>query len=112
MEKEFRCVGEVFGVFWGCYTPAFKLTKKCTWAPPTWSEQLGGSRDGCGLGWGGVLVGGKRVGREGRLEGLSCNVGVPCSMLSHMCGSWYFLRFLFNVGSLTLINIASFMVLE
>ena len=46
----------------------------------------------------------------GRLEGLSCSVGMSCSMLSQMCGSWYFPRFLFNVGSLTLMNIA--MVLE
>ena len=35
----------------------------------------------------------------GRLEGLSCNVGDACSRWSHICGSWYFPRFLFNVGS-------------
>ena len=63
-----------------------------------------------GWGEGGVPVGDGRG--EGRLEGLSCNIGVSCSILSHTCGSWYFPRFLFNVGSLTLMNIASFMVLE
>ena len=52
------------------------------------------------------------MGEWGRLEGLSCNIGVFCSILFHTCGSWYFPRFLFNTGSLTLMNIASFMVLE
>ena len=41
----------------------------------------------CGLEWG--LCTGKEQGvaEEGRLEGLSCNVGDACSMLSHTCGS-------------------------
>ena len=85
--------------------PAFNIYQEMYMAPCLeW-----GGRGGCGLGWGGVLLGGKGNGGK---EGLSCNIGIPCSMLSHMCGSWYFPRFLFNIGSLTLVNIASFMVLE
>ena len=65
------------------------------------------------MGWsGGGVPGVNGRGERGRLEGLSCNIGVSCSILSHTCSSWYFPRFLFNVGSLTLMNIASFMVLE
>ena len=41
----------------------------------------------------------------GMLEGLSCSVCMSCSMLSQTCRSWYFPRFLFNVGSLTLLTI-------
>ena len=107
MGKELGCVGRCLEAYWGVLPPAFNTYQEM-YMGLTWSEQLGGE---CGLGWGGVLVG-EGVGREGKLEGLSCNVCVPCSMLSHMCGSWYFPRFLFNIGSLTLINIASFMVLE
>ena len=42
---------------------------------------------------------------------LSCRVGVSCSVGSQMCGSWYFPMFLLHEGSLTLMNIASFMFL-
>ena len=56
---------------------------------------------------------GEGVGDAGRwLEGMSCSIGDACSMLSHMCGSWYFPKFLFKVGSLTHMNMASLMVLE
>ena len=49
---------------------------------------------------------------EGRQEGLSCSIGDACSMLSHMCSSWYFPKFLFRVGSLTHMNMTCLMVLE
>ena len=62
------------------------------------------------IGYGGVR-GGVGVGEVGRLEGLSCSVGDAWSMLSHMCSSWYFPKFLFRIGSLTHMNMASLMVL-
>ena len=55
---------------------------------------------------------GEGVGEEGRLGGLSCSIGDAFSMLPHMCRSWYFPKFLFRVGSLTHMNMASLMVLE
>ena len=65
------------------------------------------------VGWGGSGVPvGDGSSEWGRLGGLSCNISVSCSILSHTYGSWYFPRFPFNSGSLTLMNIASFMVLE
>ena len=42
---------------------------------------------------------------------LSCRVGVSCSIGCQMCGSWYFPMFLLSEGSLTLMNMASFMFL-
>ena len=52
-----------------------------------------------------VLVG-------GRVGYLSCNAGVSYKMLSHICGSWYFPKFLFKEGSFTWMNMASLMFLE
>ena len=78
---------------------------------PTWSGWLAGIGIGCGLEW--ELCTGRGGGtEEGRLEGLSCNVGDACSMLFHTCRSWYFPRLLLRVGSLTHMNIASLMVFE
>ena len=51
-------------------------------------------------------------GRQERMEGLNCNIGDACSILSHMYSSWYFPRFLFRAGSLTHMKMASLMVLE
>ena len=46
----------------------------------------------------GVLVG-VAVGEEwGRLEDLSCSVGMSCSMFSQTCRSWYFPRFCLTLG--------------
>ena len=47
-----------------------------------------------------------------RLGYWSCSAGVSCRILSHTCGNWYFLRFLFNEGSFTWINIASLVFLD
>ena len=52
------------------------------------------------------------VGEAGRLDSLSCRVGDPCSRWSHICGSWYFPKFLLRVGSWTQMNMTSLMVLE
>ena len=43
---------------------------------------------------------------------LSFNAGTSCRMLSQMCGNWYFLRFLFNEGSFTQMDMASLMFLD
>ena len=47
-----------------------------------------------------------------RLDCLTCNAGVSHKMLSQICGSWYFPRFLLSEGSLMHINMASLMFLE
>ena len=52
------------------------------------------------------------VGGGERLDCFTCDTGVSCKMLSQMCGSWYFSRFLLRDGSLTCMNMASFMFLE
>ena len=62
--------------------------------------------------WAGVVWGRVVPSMRGRLGYLSCNVGVSCKMLSHICGSWYFPRFLFNEGSFTQMNMSSLMFLE
>ena len=98
-------------MFGGVCNPYVILTNKCTCAP-TWDLWLGVVRVygdwemGCpNRGW--------ELGRNGgMMECLSCSVSMSCSMLSQTCRRWYFPRFLFNVGSLTLINIASLMVLD
>ena len=49
---------------------------------------------------------------EGLQWGVIVNrVGMSCSNTSQIWGSWYLPRFLFNVGSLTLMYIASLMIL-
>ena len=48
----------------------------------------------------------------GRFDSLICNACVSCKMLSHMCGSWYFPKFMLSDGSFTYMNMASFMFLE
>ena len=60
--------------------------------------------------WGGMVCVSRR--EKGELDYLSCSIGVSWRMLSHMCSSWYFPRFLFKVGSFTLINMASLMYLK
>ena len=53
----------------------------------------------------------KGVGVGERFGCLTCNAGVSCKMLSQMCDSWHFPKFLFSNGSFTLMNIASVMFL-
>ena len=43
---------------------------------------------------------------------LICNAGVSCKMLSQICGSCYFPKFLLSDGSFTHMNMTSFMFLE
>ena len=51
-------------------------------------------------------------GKGGRFDCLTCNAGVSHKMLSQMFGSWYFPKFPLSNGSLTCMNMASFMFLE
>ena len=51
------------------------------------------------------------VGGLVKLSHLSWNAGVSCKIGPHICGSWYFPKFLLSEGSFTQIYIVSFMFL-
>ena len=73
--------------------------------PPPW---IGGEEVG-NLGGGVAPVRGKGW---AEFDCLTSDADVSCKILSQMCGSWNFPKFLLSNGSFTCMNMVSFMFLE